>query len=82
MKLRVGLSANLNKQVNFNNDVQYAAVSTRLNPNLEATYTWNKLFEIRLNYRLSFTEHYDLEDFDDRNFVSHNLGIRNEYFLP
>lgn len=83
LKLRLGLSANLNNQVNFNNDVQYAALSTRLNPRLEMTYTWKKLFEIRPNYRLSFTKtRYDLDDFDDRNFVNHNLGIRTATFFP
>lgn len=83
VKIRLGLSANLNKQVNFNNDVEYAATSTRLNPNLETTYTWKNLFEIRPNYRLSFTQtRYDLEHLNDQNFLSHNLGIRTATFFP
>lgn len=83
VKFRFGLSGNVNKQVNFNNDVEYAATSTRLNPSLGITYTWKKLFEIMPNYRLSFTEtRYDLDDFDNRNFISHNLGIRTATFFP
>lgn len=83
VKFRFGLSGNVNKQVNFNNDIEYAATSTRLNPSLGITYTWKKLFEIMPNYRLSFTEtRYDLDDFDNRNFVSHNLGIRTATFFP
>ncbi|MBA6152950.1 outer membrane beta-barrel protein [Gelidibacter maritimus] len=83
VKVRLGLSGNLGKQVNFNNDVEYAATSTRLNPNLELTYNWKNLFEIRPNYRLSITKtRYDLEDFNDRNFMSHNLGIRTATFFP
>ncbi|OBX27156.1 carboxypeptidase-like protein [Gelidibacter algens] len=83
LKVRLGLSANVNKQINFNNEIEYAAVSTRLNPSLRLTYTWKKLFEIRPNYRLSFTRtRYDLADFDDRNFLSHNLGIQTSTFVP
>lgn len=83
VKVRFGLSASLNNQVNFNNGLQYAALSTRLNPNLELTYRWNKLFEIRPNYRLSFTTtRYDLDKLDDREFVSHRLGIRTATFFP
>lgn len=83
IKVSLGLSANLNQQVNFNNDLEYAALSTRLNPNLEVTYRWKDLFELRPNYRLSFTKtQYDLVDFDDRNFMSHNLGIRTATFFP
>lgn len=83
IKFRVGLSGNLSQQVNFNNDVKYAATSTRLNPNLEVTYRWKSLFEIRPNYRLSFTKtRYDLDDLDNRNFMSHNLGIRTATFFP
>ncbi|MBJ7882362.1 outer membrane beta-barrel protein [Gelidibacter salicanalis] len=83
VKIRLGLSGNVNKQVNFNNGIEYATTSNRLNPNLGITYTWNKLFEIMPNYRLSFTKtHYDLDDFEDRNFISHNLGIRTATFFP
>lgn len=83
VKVRLGLSANLNQQVNFNNDVEYAALSTRLNPNLEVTYRWKDLFELRPNYRLSFTKtRYDLDNLDDRNFMSHSLGIRTATFFP
>lgn len=83
VKIRIGFSGNLNKQVNFNNELQYASISTRLNPSLGVTYTWNKLFEIMPNYRISFTNsQYDLDDFEDRNFASHNLGIKTATFFP
>lgn len=83
LKVRFGLSANISKQINFNNEVEYAALSTRLNPSLRLTYTWKKLFEIRPNYRLSVTRtRYDLADLADRNFLSHNLGIQTSTFVP
>ncbi len=83
LKLRFSLGASLNKQINFNNEVQYATVNTAINPRLELTYLWRKLFEIRPNYRVSFTNsRYDLEDFDNRNFISHNLGVSTATFFP
>lgn len=83
IKFRLGLSGSLSQQVNYNNDVEYAALNTQLNPNLEITYSWKDLFEIRPNYRLSFTKtKYDLDRLDDRNFMSHSLGIRTATFFP
>lgn len=83
IKLRLGLNANLNRQVNFNNDVQYAALSRYLYPRIDITYSWKKLFEIRPNYRLSFTKtRYDLDDLDNLDFVSHKLGITTATFFP
>lgn len=83
VKVRFGLSGNMGEQVNFNNGIEYATKSTRVYPNLDITYAWKKRFEIRPNYRLSFTKtRYELDDLDDRNFVSHNLGIQTATFFP
>lgn len=83
LKFRIGLSANMSQQINFNNDVQYAANSNRLFPRVETTYAWKDLFEIRPNYRLSFTNtSYDLANLDDRTFLSHSVGIRTATFFP
>ncbi|MGJ8592246.1 MAG: outer membrane beta-barrel protein [Aquaticitalea sp.] len=83
VKVRLGMNANFNKSVNFNNDVQYASRTNGLTPTLSVTYTWKKLFEIRPNYRLTFTKTaYDLADFDDQSFLSHRLGIRTATFIP
>ncbi len=83
VKVRLGMNTNFNKNINFNNDVQYASKTHSLTPTLSLTYTWNKLFEIRPNYRLAFTKtSYDLADFEDQNFLSHSLGIRTATFVP
>lgn len=83
LKTRLGLSGSLNRQVNFNNGIEYTALSNRLNPLFELTYLWNKLFEVRPSYRLSFTNtKYNLDNLNDRNFVSHRLGIRTATFFP
>lgn len=83
MKVRLGMNATFNKSINFNNDVQYASNTNSLTPSLNLTYTWKKLFEIRPNYRVSFTNtRYDLADFDNQNFLKHSLGIRTATFVP
>ncbi|RXJ50553.1 outer membrane beta-barrel protein [Gelidibacter gilvus] len=83
VKMNVGLSGNMNNRVNFNNNVEYAALSIGLNPSIGVTYTWKNIFEIRPNYRLSITNtRYDLDDFDDRNFLRHSVGIRTATFMP
>ena len=83
VKARLGFNANVNKSINFNNDVQYASKSVLFTPTVSVTYTWKNLFEIRPNYRLSFnTTTYDLDNLEDRDFLRHNLTIRTATFFP
>lgn len=83
LKLRFGMNAVLDNTVNFNNDVEYASFTTQVFPGLDLTYSWKSLFEIRPNYRLSFTKaRYNLDDYENRNFVSHKLGIATATFFP
>jgi len=83
IKVRTGMNASFNKSINFNNGVEYASVTNSMTPTLSVEYKWKQLFEIRPNYRLSFTRtKFDLVDFDDQNFLRHNLGIRTATFFP
>jgi hypothetical protein len=83
VKVRMGMNASFNKSINFNNDVKYASNTNSLTPTFSIGYTWNKLFEIRPNYRLSFTNTtYDLPDFENQRFLRHALGIRTATFVP
>ena len=83
VKFRMGINLSFNKSVNFNNDILYSSKTNSITPNLDLTYTWKKVLEIRPNYRLSYTNtSYDLVDFDDRTFLRHSLGIRTATFVP
>ena len=83
VKVRLGMNSNFNKTINFNNEVQYASNTNSITPTLTVTYSWKKLFEIRPNYRLSFTNTtFDLVDFEDQKFLRHALGIRTATFVP
>lgn len=83
VKVRTSASVSTNRNINFNNGVEYAANSTTYSPDVRVTFTWKNLFEFIPNYRLSFTNTtYDLDSFDDRKFVRHSAGLETATFFP
>ncbi|WP_104734620.1 outer membrane beta-barrel protein [Hanstruepera ponticola] len=83
IKFGVGAFANLNKSINFNNDVMYASKVRSISPSASLTFTWKDILEIRPRYRITFTTNkYDIDDFEDRKFSYHDLNIKTALFLP
>ncbi|MBU2927129.1 outer membrane beta-barrel protein [Winogradskyella psychrotolerans] len=83
IKLKLRASYNISESINFNNDVKYASKSDRISPRLGIDFIWDKVFEFKPYYQVSFTNTaYDIEAFDDRQFTSHNAGVRTATFLP
>ncbi|WP_040280801.1 outer membrane beta-barrel protein [Psychroserpens damuponensis] len=83
IKFDIGMSASLNQNVNFNNDVQYKSNVTSLTPSLGLRFTWNKVLELRPRYRLTFSKNtYDIDTFEDVNFARHDLDLNFTTFLP
>ncbi|WMI69700.1 TonB-dependent receptor [Mangrovimonas sp. YM274] len=83
LRLRVGTNTNISRAVNFNNDQQYAAKNRAIGPNARITFTWKDIMELEPNYRVTFNKStYNLENFDDQEFIRHDLGIRTATFLP
>jgi len=83
IKLKFRASYNTSKQLNFNNDVKYASKSDRISPRLGIDYIWDDVLEFKPYYQISYTTtSYDIEAFDDREFTSHNAGVRTATFLP
>ena len=83
LKYRFGAFSNINRNINFNNDVEYASTTSSITPNASVTFTWKEVFEIRPNYRISFTRSkYDIDAFEDQNFLRHTVGIRTATFVP
>ncbi|SDS76302.1 outer membrane beta-barrel protein [Winogradskyella sediminis] len=83
IKLKFRASYNTSKQLNFNNDVKYASMSDRISPRLGIDYIWDDVLEFKPYYQITFTNtSYDIEAFDDREFTSHNAGVRTATFLP
>ncbi|TJY37115.1 TonB-dependent receptor [Pontimicrobium aquaticum] len=82
-KYRVALSANTNKNINFNNGEQYASKINALTPSLELTFDWKNVMQFIPSYNLSFTRRkFDLVAFDDEDFLQHSIGIRTATMVP
>lgn len=83
LKIGAGLYGGLNRNVNFNNDVQYASKNTSLTPNVNMSLNWRNVMELRPSYRISITKNtFDIDGFEDQDFVQHTFGIRTATFVP
>lgn len=83
VRFKIGNWSNFSKNINYNNDVQYASNVLVFNPNFGIDYVYNTVFEFKPRYRISFTNNkYDIDAFEDRNFTSHNLDLNTAFFLP
>lgn len=83
IKFGVGIRGGTNKNVNFNNEVRYASINNSIAPELEFNFEWKDIAEIRPRYSVSYNNtKFDLDEFEDQSFVSHNLNISTATFLP
>ncbi|AUP78709.1 outer membrane beta-barrel protein [Flavivirga eckloniae] len=83
LKYNVGLSTGVNRTVNFNNDVQYVSDNISLTPYADITFTWDNVMMVVPNYRLSFNKTtFDLDDFENQEFINHSAGIQITTFVP
>lgn len=83
LKYNFRMSYSGNRSINFNNEQQYASTRTSITPNVRVTFTWKDLFDFIPSYSLAFSSNsYDLDLFEDRNFVSHNAGLEAVTYLP
>ncbi len=83
VKFSAGVNGNISKNINFNNDVKYASINTTVTPNVRVTYTWNDVLELAPYYRVNISKtRFDLDSFEDQNFLSHDAGIKTATFLP
>ncbi|WP_044403008.1 outer membrane beta-barrel protein [Lacinutrix sp. Hel_I_90] len=83
IKVNVGGSSSFAKTINFNNDVKYASNVSSLTPNVGVDFIWDKVFEFKPYYRVTFTNNaYDINAFEDRKFTRHAAGVRTATFMP
>ncbi|MGR7812276.1 outer membrane beta-barrel protein [Lacinutrix undariae] len=83
VKIGLGGHFNANKRINFNNNVQYASKTNSISPEVYLTYERKGILEIRPAYSINFSKStYDIDAFEDIDFLSHNLRIRTAFFLP
>src|SRR5690606_32394165 len=65
VKVGFGVYTNIYKNINFNNGVQYASHVNSFTPELDFTFEWKDIFEIRPRYSVRFTNNkYNLDTFE------------------
>ncbi len=78
-----GIYTNFGRNVNFNNEVQYASKTRSLTPRVNFTYTWKNLFEVKPSYNISISKtQFGLDAFEDQDFISHNVSLGTALFVP
>ena len=83
IKFKVRGRYNYSERINFNNDVKYASQVKTISPRIGVDFIWEKVMEFKPYYSLNFTTNaYDIAAFEDREFTSHNAGLRTATFLP
>ncbi len=81
--IRLGVYGNLRRSVNFNNQEQFASRNRNITPNIRLSLNWKEVFEISPNYRVTFSKNsFNIVDFQDEEFISHNLRINTALFVP
>jgi hypothetical protein len=74
---------NYNKNINFNNGIQYASKTATISPRIRFDFNWDKVLQIRPEYSVSFNNNtYAIDRFENRNFISHDVTIETATFLP
>jgi len=65
-----------NKNINFNNGVQYSSEITSLSPTIGFDFSWDDVLQVKPEYTLSVSQNrYDIESFSNNDFISHNVNI-------
>ncbi|WP_299227400.1 outer membrane beta-barrel protein [uncultured Psychroserpens sp.] len=83
IKYDVSLTANINRNINFNNDVEYQSNVTSFTPSLGLRFILKDVIEFRPRYRLAFTRNtYDIDTFEDVDFLRHDLNLNFITFVP
>jgi len=73
----------LNRNINFNNNVQYASKTISYSPSVNFSFKWNDYFEINPEYSFNFnTNTFNLDSFEDRKYKRHELNLRTTTFFP
>jgi hypothetical protein len=83
LKTEFRVFGDYNKNINFNNGIQYSSKITSISPNIGFDFSWDKIVTIRPSYTVSFSKNtYDIESFSNRNFINHDVTVAtsNNFF--
>jgi len=83
LRYNFGLRANGNRNVNFNNGVQYASRTNTYSPEIGLRFIWEELFEIRPSYELSYSKNtFNTDNFNDNTYLVHEIGLQTITTFP
>ncbi|MFD2552540.1 outer membrane beta-barrel protein [Bizionia sediminis] len=83
IKVSVGINGSFRRNINFNNNVQYASKVQALSPEIGLRFTWNDVLEFRPRYSVAFTKNtYNIASFDNQDFLNHDLNLNTALYLP
>lgn len=83
VEVDLGLNVNGNRNINFNNDIQYKSTTNTLSPSIGLTYAWKDLFEISPSYDYSFSRNnFDLDAIENERYVTHTARLRTTLTFP
>ncbi len=79
----IGIRVNKNRRINYNNGVQYKSDVMSISPGVRLRLIWKDVMELMSRYRINFTKNtYDIDSFEDREFMYHTLSLSTATFLP
>lgn len=77
-----GMWSSLNRNVNFNNGVQYVSKNNTFGPNMSVHFVWEDFVELEMEYAWDFSKsRYQDNIFPERNYAQHTLGIETDFFI-
>jgi Outer membrane protein beta-barrel family/CarboxypepD_reg-like domain len=78
-----GVGPRISRNINFNNGIQYSSMNTTLSPGVNLRLIWKDVLEFMPRYNLSFTKNtFDIPNFNNQEFITHNLYLNTATFLP
>ncbi|NER14894.1 outer membrane beta-barrel protein [Leptobacterium flavescens] len=82
-RIRLGAFATFNNTLNFNNGLRLNTKRFNINPNASINFNFKEQLEIEPSYRISYnTTSYNIDTFEDVNFVTHNFGLKTTTYWP
>ncbi|MCG1035326.1 outer membrane beta-barrel protein [Polaribacter sargassicola] len=76
LKTDFTLFGSYNKNINFNNGVQYSSEITSISPKVGFDFSWDEVLQLRPEYTISLSQNrYDIDSFTNNDFISHNVNI-------
>ena len=83
IKTGIGVYGNFSQDVNFNNGLEYKSHNFTLTPNANLSFSWQKLFDIRVYYSLGISKNiFENNIFEDRNYLNHSVKLSTSLYVP